>query len=198
MLLLLLLCMLLAAPPIVKGATPSPCFNSISISSPFTIVDNVPTYLIPMGCSPSKDNIVQTTQSYTISVTSGTSGVGCGEIISQDGMHHSLMVHGSSFIVIVIVAFVFFIIVIVIVIVIIIVIAIVIIIVIIIYVIIVASYGYYECAIAPPGIGGTVTTCAVISTISTKYESIYIKFFGNDTSRVYFGYFTGGVGYLYY
>jgi hypothetical protein len=44
----------------------------------------------------------------------------------------------------------------------------------------------------PPGIAGTVTSCMVQSTVMTYFESVYIKFIGNDTTHVYTGYFAGG------
>lgn len=40
-----------------------------------------------------------------------------------------------------------------------------------------------------------VSTCMVASTTATKYEEIYVKFFGNDTTRVFIGYYTNGRAY---
>ena len=57
------------------------------------------------------------------------------------------------------------------------------------------TFGYYECQMLPPGIAGTVTSCMVENTINTYYEAVYIKFFGNDTGRVYIGFFAQGTGY---
>lgn len=54
------------------------------------------------------------------------------------------------------------------------------------------SFGYYECAIRPSAIPGVVTSCQVVSTVKTFYESVYIKFIGNDTRRLYTGYFSNG------
>jgi len=56
-------------------------------------------------------------------------------------------------------------------------------------------YGYYECAMTASGVAGTVLSCMVESTTKAPYENIYIKILGNETRRVFTGYFYGGVNY---
>eukprot|EP01111_Echinosteliopsis_oligospora_P000313 TRINITY_DN1029_c0_g1_i2.p1 TRINITY_DN1029_c0_g1~~TRINITY_DN1029_c0_g1_i2.p1 ORF type:complete len:271 (+),score=48.78 TRINITY_DN1029_c0_g1_i2:99-911(+) len=56
-------------------------------------------------------------------------------------------------------------------------------------------YGYYECDMTASGINGTVLSCMVESITRAPYENIYIKLIGNETQRIFTGYFYGGVNY---